>query len=293
MVLYVWQAAHFGHLDAVNLLLAHRANADFANQKGTTALMRACQEGHVGISRALINAGVDVNRRNNEGMNALMLASQRGHAEIVLLLIKANACMDEQTAQGSTALMLACKRGHERCVEVLVTMGAEIFIRDRRMRTARDTALRRNHTGLLVWLDTQVQVKKIQELKHRQRSQILQELRKAYVQGKLQLVSHEMMVHDLIEAVRTTENINNIRSRKSEQSIKKYELLLEDFKSSSDKLPLISNTPDATLREIRNSVDPMHYKKVLDSVPVFPNSTVPANRVPDYDDWHWSSLLYK
>lgn len=82
------------------LLLHHAAAADFANVKGTTALMRASQEGHLEISRALINSKVDVNRKNHEGMNALMLASQRGHADIVLLLIKAGATMDEQTSQG-------------------------------------------------------------------------------------------------------------------------------------------------------------------------------------------------
>lgn len=131
--------------------------------------MRASQEGHVDITKCLISAHVDVNKKNHEGMNALMLASQRGHANIVFVLVKAGAQMDEQTAQGSTALMLACKRGHEKCAEVLVTMGAEIYMRDRRMRTARDTAQRRNHINMLFWLDTQVQVTKIQQKHHEQR----------------------------------------------------------------------------------------------------------------------------
>ena len=52
--------------------------------------------------------------------------------------------------------MLACKRGHEKCAEVLVSMGAEIYMRDRRLRTARDTALKRQHHSLLCLLDTQL-----------------------------------------------------------------------------------------------------------------------------------------
>jgi len=83
----------------VQLLLQHNAQSDFANLKGTTALMRASQEGHVAISKLLLNSGADVNRKNYEGMNALMLASQRGHADMVMLLITSGASMDEQTAQ--------------------------------------------------------------------------------------------------------------------------------------------------------------------------------------------------
>jgi hypothetical protein len=181
------QAAHFGHGEAVSLLLRSKAMADFANIKGTTALMRASQEGHVNISRLLIRAGVDVNRKNNEGMNALMLASQRGHSDMALLLIKSGAIIDEQTSQGSTALMLACKRGHEKVVEVLVSMGAELYVRDSRNRCARDTAEKRQHFALLHWLDTQVQVRRIQEYRCKQRNFFLHGLRKSYASGKVRL----------------------------------------------------------------------------------------------------------
>jgi uncharacterized protein len=79
--------------------LKHGSEADFANPKGTTALMRASQEGYVEITKVLIEADCDVNRKNLEGMNALMLASQRGHASVVVELIMAGASMDEQTTQ--------------------------------------------------------------------------------------------------------------------------------------------------------------------------------------------------
>jgi ankyrin repeat protein len=95
----LFQASHFGYLSAVQLLLEFGSKADFANIKGTTALMRSSQEGHVEISQLLVDSHGDVNKKNLEGMNALMLASQRGHHEVVLLLIKAGAVMDEQTSQ--------------------------------------------------------------------------------------------------------------------------------------------------------------------------------------------------
>jgi ankyrin repeat protein len=71
----------------------------FANLKGTTALMRAAQEGHVNITKLLVAANAEVNKKNKEGMNALMLASQRGHHLIVELLISNGALSDVQTAQ--------------------------------------------------------------------------------------------------------------------------------------------------------------------------------------------------
>lgn len=275
------QAAHFGHLDAVKLLLKNNATADFANGKGTTALMRASQEGHVDISRELIVASVDVNRKNNEGMNALMLASQRGHSDIVTLLIKAGAAMDEQTSQGSTALMLACKRGHEKCAEVLVSMGAEIYMKDKRERTARDTALRRNHTGLLVWLSTRVQTRRTQEIRHVQRNVLFKELRQAYLKGKLVLNPIEQTVYDLSEAIKKKNN-NNIIS----------EFLL----GLDSKLPVVAMNPQQIIDKISESNE-LDFNTIISKLPIYNNynnnyiSFVKKNK--GYQDWKWTSLLFK
>jgi ankyrin repeat protein len=290
------QAAHFGHVEAVKLLLAHHSNADYANAKGTTALMRAAQEGHLEISQLLIGVGVDVNRRNHEGMNALMLASQRGHADIVMRLIKANAVMDEQTAQGSTALMLACKRGHERCVEVLVTMGAEIFLRDRHFCSAKDTAMKRNHLHLLPLLDTQFQVRRIQEIKHRQRSLLIVDLRRAYLQGRLQLVETELSVHNLIEATRVT-TIDKLRAQTSLFKLEAAQKTIEAFHANQGFIlrsgTLVSKDSKSAMQFIQNSVSQSHHESLISKIPSFPSSLIPAKKVSDYADWQWVSLLYR
>lgn len=291
------QAAHFGHYQAVAMLLEEKANPHFANSKGTTALMRASQEGHVSITKALINAGVDVNRRNLEGMNALMLASQRGHAEIVMILIEAGAAKDEQTAQGSTALMLACKRGHEKCAEVLVSMGAEIFMRDRRYRTARDTALRRNHTGLLVWLDTQVQVVKIQERHQQKRMEVIKEIRKAYLENKLKLCPMEEFVSELVTAVKDTTAVAKgtmtfkLTPARQEQ-LTKQDQLIKDFLQSAPHLPIQAKAPEKTLQTIR-AVLAGDYAAAASRIPVYRNSSRPAVRVRDYADWMWPMVFQR
>ena len=69
------------------------------NKKGTTALMRAAQEGHGTVVQRLLLDRCDVNARNEDGMNALMLGSQRGHHEIVRELIEHKAAIDGRTVQ--------------------------------------------------------------------------------------------------------------------------------------------------------------------------------------------------
>lgn len=286
------QASHFGHVDAARLLLNHHANPDFANVKGTTALMRASQEGHGDITRCLLQAGVEVNRRNHEGMNALMLASQRGHSDIVWLLIQAGAVMDEQTGQGSTALMLACKRGHERCAEVLVSMGAEIYMRDRRLRTARDTALRRSHNSLLIWLDTQLQVQKIQLQQHQNRADMLRELRLAYHRGHLQLVEHERFIAELTRAVGV---VNGRVSPVDSAQILQSARLVEDFRLSRANVPFIAKNPETVVQEIEfTMMGGYRNVKAQTEHPLFKNFPAKlAERVPDYAGWQWAQVLHK
>lgn len=241
------------------------------------------------------------------GMNALMLASQRGHAEIVYFLIRAGAVMDEQTAQGSTALMLACKRGHEKCAEVLVSMGAEIYMRDRRNRTARDTALKRNHTALLRWLDTQVQVQRIQELKNKQRSALIKDIRKKFTEGSLVLTKMEAFVADLYNAVKITayHGTSNVALplpplprplHVTEKQLTSAEQLLDDFELSSHKLPYVSKDPKHVLQVMRDILYQEEIRAVQ-KVPVFRSAYCPyyppAKRVPNYADWQWPSLFQR
>jgi ankyrin repeat protein len=137
----VLQAAHFGHVDILHILMRNGACMDHPNHNHTTPLMRAAQEGHLHCVQFLLDTGqVNVNKRNRQGMTALMLASQRGHAAVVKLLIeKANAQLDVPTIPNrSTALHLACKRGHAAVMRVLVENGCEIFAMDAKRRTVRD-----------------------------------------------------------------------------------------------------------------------------------------------------------
>ncbi|ETV94740.1 hypothetical protein, variant [Aphanomyces invadans] len=177
-------AAHFGHIDVVNLLLAHGADANYANQKGTTPLMRAAQEGQAAVVKALLNKHADANAANMEGMTALMLASQRGHADIADILISAGALVDKQTRQGSTALLLAAKRGHAGAITTLLTAGADMFLKDERDKTALDNAARRGNDELIRILTIENQQALMQMRLRKLRSLMLVKMYTLFLSGR-------------------------------------------------------------------------------------------------------------
>eukprot|EP01031_Cornospumella_fuschlensis_P028574 gene28574-34495_t len=330
------QAAHFGHLPVVELLLIHEANADFCNSKGkasarqiqyclflivihtcisvgTTALMRASQEGHADIARVLLRHNVDVNRKNLEGMNALMLASQRGHGDLVELLIQHKASIDEQTGQGSTALMLACKRGHEKCAQVLVSYGAEVYMRDRRQRTARDTAMKRNHANLLMVLDTQWQIRQMQERSQVERRALLETLRQAVLKfgsgGRVGVQLHS--VWEFLDGLKAA-----LRERKKGGGVSDGGML-SLFLSQSPSLPYICKTPYKLLSHLETLIDsensvytqqaaaphPLvlahpHYAQMVYGAKGAKGGGLlqwhmPPPSVPNYEDYMWPKILHR
>lgn len=298
------QAAHFGHVNAVLLLLRCGGDADRANAKGTTALMRAAQEGHEDIAQVLIQAKANVNRKNHEGMNALMLASQRGHAGVVLELIKNGAVTDEQTAQGSTALMLSCKRGHEKVVHVLVSMGAEICMKDCRNRTARDTAERRHHQNLSQYLDTQYQVKCIQEHVRLERAGLLNSMRDAALHGRLQLSRDTAILDSLITSLKQIRKDNGGNMYRIEDIFAVASSLSTSarppriFSPLKGGLGILEERTEGPVERIVNGGGSLNLCRNIATAlshAVCPPHLPPgmATQIPGNSDWEWPFILMR
>ncbi|DAZ98775.1 TPA: hypothetical protein N0F65_003991 [Lagenidium giganteum] len=197
-------AAHFGHQNVVQLLLAYHADQNYANKKGTTPLMRAAQEGRAGVVQFLLDSGADACAANNEGMTALMLAAQRGHAQIATLLIDAGSNVNKQTRQGSTALLLAAKRGHTAAVEALLTAGADIFLKDDRDKTPADIAKRRGHAELCFKITVTNQLSLMREDLRRHRSFELMRLSSLYLSSRAEFapvyrMAYRQRYHELLD----------------------------------------------------------------------------------------------
>lgn len=84
-------AAQLGHVEAVRVLIAHKASLDHINRRGWTALMEAVILGngganHVATVAMLVKAGADTDIKDRRGATALDYARQRGYHEMVKLL---------------------------------------------------------------------------------------------------------------------------------------------------------------------------------------------------------------
>lgn len=109
------EAAQEGHLDLVRRLLQQGANVNAATANGDTALHHAAENGHAEVCRELLNWGAPLDLPVNleDYKTPLMKAARAGHLEVVQLLVKCGAPVDQTTAQNeATALSLACNGGH-------------------------------------------------------------------------------------------------------------------------------------------------------------------------------------
>jgi ankyrin repeat protein len=89
-------AAHLGHVEAVQMLIAAKAPLNHVNNLGWTALMEAIVLGngdarHIAVVRALVEAGCDVNIADRGGLTPLQHARRRGFSEMARILENAGA----------------------------------------------------------------------------------------------------------------------------------------------------------------------------------------------------------
>ena len=80
------QAASYGHVSTVLLLLQHSANPNVQDIYGNTALMLATTQGHVACVQALLRAGANTELLENYGRTALQWAATQGHTATAKLL---------------------------------------------------------------------------------------------------------------------------------------------------------------------------------------------------------------
>ncbi len=171
-------AAAPGHRDAVELLLAGRAEVNARDNAGRTPLhlaadasgrepleanpyltgpllekARAEYQRQVEVVRLLLARQADASPRDDAGATPLLWAAMRGNRAIVELLLDHGAAIDSRDdAHGATPLHMGVRGGHRAVTELLLTRGADVKIRDKEGKTPLGWAVaenRRELAGLL------------------------------------------------------------------------------------------------------------------------------------------------
>ncbi|HET9834856.1 MAG TPA: ankyrin repeat domain-containing protein, partial [Rhodanobacteraceae bacterium] len=135
-------AAACGDADAVSRLLELGFDIDTRDERGASALLRACGAGHVETAQRLLQARADAALAADSGATPLSAAVSARRTELVKLLLEHGAKADQRLPGNATALMVAAALGFPEIVEILLERGADAALTDEHGHTALHAAAR-------------------------------------------------------------------------------------------------------------------------------------------------------
>ena len=117
-------ASFTGHLDMVQLLLAHGANPNHADEIGQTPIMAAAKGGHLAVVELLHQHHAVVDAVDSVGRTALHWTCVGGDVlDVARYLVAAGVDPDARTADGARALDYASELGRTALVAFLAESG--------------------------------------------------------------------------------------------------------------------------------------------------------------------------
>ena len=124
---------------------------DSSDQWGYTSLIEAAMWGHVDVIDILLQSNAQVQLRSVAGETALHWSAFNGHHQVVsLLLNQGHADPDAIQNKGQTPLHLAVEKNHEQVVRLLVEAGCDCSLADNKKKTAMDLALPNSNCAVLL-----------------------------------------------------------------------------------------------------------------------------------------------
>jgi ankyrin repeat protein len=131
-----------GDPDAVARLLELGLPVDSRDERGATALLRACGAGALQSVQRLLAAHADPRISVETGASPLSAAASARQPDILRELVAGGVAVDHRHADGVTALMIAAALGHPDVTVVLRELGAHTELVDAQGRTALHAAAR-------------------------------------------------------------------------------------------------------------------------------------------------------
>ena len=107
-----------GKLDAVKVLVEHKAEIDRSDTFRHTALHLAGNKGHADIAAFLLDSGAEINKRNRKGETALLAAVDHNQPSCVKLLLERKADTTI-TSRGQSALDIAKEEKFDEIASIL------------------------------------------------------------------------------------------------------------------------------------------------------------------------------
>ncbi|XP_041081951.1 uveal autoantigen with coiled-coil domains and ankyrin repeats-like isoform X1 [Polyodon spathula] len=129
-------AASRGHLDCLNIMLAHHVDVTAADATGKNALHLAARNGQSLCVQKLLQHNCPVGNVDLQGRTALHDAVIAGCTSSVKLLCDSGASVDAKDFDGRTPLVLATQMCHPKICQLLLDHGADISARDKQSKTA-------------------------------------------------------------------------------------------------------------------------------------------------------------
>jgi ankyrin repeat protein len=143
------QAAILGNQEALQLLIANRANVNNQDQDGATALIWAAEAGKEKVVELLLQAGASTQLKTRKNIHALYIAAQNGHQSVARNLLDKGAEVDERGHSGFTALWPAVSNGHTEVARLLLDRGANPNIADEKKVTPLEIAAVKGHVEIV------------------------------------------------------------------------------------------------------------------------------------------------
>jgi hypothetical protein len=113
-------ASASGDPNAVKMLLDAKADLEWENDDGETALQLAVRLHRNATALVLLSAGADGGRLWPDGRNIIHFAAERGDAHMIKRMVNGGAVPDQKTHGGITPFRLAMCAGHASTVKCLL-----------------------------------------------------------------------------------------------------------------------------------------------------------------------------
>lgn len=113
-------ACEYGHLEAVRVLIVHRADLDARRQGGFTPLYIACQQRHNDVVGLLLASKADVDHATDSGLTAFTACCHGGALCLAQMLAEGGAAAERPTRAGRTACWVAAHSGRLKVLRWLV-----------------------------------------------------------------------------------------------------------------------------------------------------------------------------